>query len=81
MDEIIEIIASETIVPVLSNESGILEVFEPDQLILEAKPASASSSSQFTFSFDELTAGDVMVYSGATWTNRPQENLTDGGNF
>lgn len=32
-------------------------------------------------SFVNLTANDVLKYTGTVWTNDPQLNLTDGGNF
>jgi hypothetical protein len=31
--------------------------------------------------FSNLAANDVLKYTGAIWTNDPQLNLTDGGNF
>ena len=33
------------------------------------------------FTFDHPVEGDILLHDGATFKNRPKQELTDGGNF
>lgn len=73
-------VETSTALEVVAEPPSTLEVFEPDAVVLSVQQASIGLN-ELSYGFTGLAADDVMVYSGANWTNRPQENLTDGGNF
>lgn len=41
----------------------------------------ATSIAGIPVSVSSLATGDVLQYSGQSWSNSGQDNITDGGNF
>lgn len=84
---------TEEVVQVISTpvQESLVTVQEVTQLITEARqgppgpPGStlgdASSIGGVACVFTNLAAGDVIAFTGNTWSNVRQTNLTDGGNF
>lgn len=46
-----------------------------------AGPAGPNTIGGYGFSIDGELDGDVLGFNGASWYNRRQETLSDGGNF
>lgn len=44
-------------------------------------PAGPNTIGGYGFSIDGEIDGDVLGFNGASWYNRRQETLSDGGNF
>lgn len=67
------------IVP-FDNAPQLIEIVERGPQGPQGPPGNASIGG-YDVNIEDVASGDVLAFSGSSWINKPQEQLTDGGNF
>ena len=86
-DEQITIVETTETIVITETPTQVVEVIQPVTQIVEVVsqgpqgPAGPNTIGGYGFSIDGEIDGDVLGFNGASWYNRRQETLSDGGNF
>lgn len=77
---------NETQVSVESTSEVVVEIAPTPRIELTVDrgvsgPAGPNAIGGYGFNISNLQADDVLAFGGTAWINRPQTQITDGGNF
>lgn len=85
MNNILGIIDPLTVVVVQQSSPEIVEVVSVGPQGIQGPPGSNSNDASFILgvpiSVTDAQSNDLLSFTGAAWTNKPQAQVTDGGNF